>query len=234
MITGTDACTQRIDQMTDEPKDPTEGVALPTEDGDALSPMAVDGSLPADPVTKATAPDQADPSRPIRAKRPLAVVAGTDTAKGQTASPRSAPDPETGLTQKQEAFVQGIVDGKSLSDSYRDAYDVSGMTAKTVHEEACRLVANPKITARLQQINREKEEARRMLMVTDAAAAVETFRLMMAKADTDASKIRAAELLAKAAGVFTEKVEFEDKTDRTVSDLEQAIKDRLARLGLTG
>ena len=57
---------------------------------------------------------------------------------------------------------------------------------------------------------------------------------MMGKADSDATKVRAAELLAKASGVFTEKVEVTDKTDRSVSEIEQSIKERLARLGMAG
>ncbi len=73
-----------------------------------------------------------------------------------------------------------------------------------------------------------------MMGASDAAMALETFRKMMLTADTDATKVRAAELLAKAAGVFVDKVETTDKTDRTVADIEQAIAQRLQRLGLAG
>lgn len=190
----------------------------------------------------ATAPE---PSRPIRAKRHLRLVTDangkTDTT-GTTKPPapkgkksnRSAPDILTGLTDKQSSFCDAVASGSSLSDAYRAAYDASGMTDKTVNEEACRLFASPKIAARMRQISEDKAQQLRMLASSDAAAAVAVFRQMMLKADTDASKIRAAELLAKAAGVFTDKVEVTDKTDRSVSEIEQAIKDKLARLGLAG
>lgn len=138
------------------------------------------------------------------------------------------------LTDKQAMFCDGVANGLSLSDAYRAAYDTSGSMAKTVHEAACKLMADSKVKARLEAINREKEEQRRMMAASDASLALATFRRMMESADTDATKVRAAELLAKAAGVFVDKVETTDKTDRTVKDIEQAIAERLKRLGLAG
>lgn len=136
------------------------------------------------------------------------------------------------MTEKQLAFAEGVASGMTLSDAYRAAYDTSQSTDKTVWENACRLVRHHKVKARLEQIAREREEARRMLASSDAAAALETLRRMMERADSDATKVRAAELLAKAAGVFTDKVEIEDKTDRSASEIEHQIADRLRRLGL--
>lgn len=136
------------------------------------------------------------------------------------------------MTEKQLAFAEGVASGMTLSDAYRAAYDTSQSTDKTVWENACRLVRHHKVKTRLEQIAREREEARRMLASSDAAAALETLRRMMERADSDATKVRAAELLAKAAGVFTDKVEIEDKTDRSASEIEHQIADRLRRLGL--
>lgn len=207
--------------MTDKTEDQniqTDGVALPTVAADAV---------------KGSAPDPVPASRPIRAKRHLALVTG-EGEQDKATSKRSAPDTETGLTEKQSKFCDGVDAGLSLSDAYRAAYDTSGMSQKTIHECACRLFADRKVAARMEQISREKEAQRRMLTASDAAAAVEVFRQMMATAKTEAVRVRAAELLAKAAGIFTDKVEIEDKTDRSTAEIEQAIADRLRRLGLTG
>lgn len=224
--------------QTEDPNIPTADVALPTVAADAgsLTATPVDDSQQADPAIKATAPDSVPASRPIRAKRHLALVTGKDDREETTGTTRqrSAPDPETGLTDKQTKFCDGVDAGLSLSDAYRAAYDAAGMSPKTVHEAACRLFADSKVTARLTQISREKEAQRRMLTASDAAAAVETFRLMMTSAKTEAVRVRAAELLAKAAGLFVDKVEVEDKTDRSVAELEKSIAERIARLGLTG
>lgn len=224
--------------MTDDI--PTEPVALSTDatlpgGGDPLTSNPVDDSLPGDPDIKGSAPDPVPASRPIRAKRHLALVTDTEAPKDTTGKKRrSAPDPQTGLTEKQAKFCDGVEAGLSLSDAYRAAYETTGMTQKSIHELACRLFSDVKVASRLQEISREKEAQRRMLTASDAAAAVETFRIMMATAKTEAVRVRAAELLAKAAGIFTDKVEIEDKTDRSTSEIEQAIADRLRRLGLTG
>jgi hypothetical protein len=216
---------------TDDQTTQTVDVALPTVADDVvpLTATPVDASPQADPDIKPA-------SRPIRAKRHLALVTGKDDREDKTGTTkqRSAPDPETGLTDKQTKFCDGVDAGLSLSDAYRAAYDAAGMSPKTIHEAACRLFADSKVTARLMQISREKEAQRRMLTASDAAAAVETFRIMMATAKTEAVRVRAAELLAKAAGLFIDKVEVEDKTDRSTADLERSIAERMARLGLTG
>ena len=183
------------------------------------------------------------PGTETRKGRHLTVVTDNQDQTGQTeakpvkkgSASRSARNLDTGLTDKQEAFCQAITSqGMSLSDAWRSAYNASGMTPKSVNECASRLFVDVKIVARLRQIADEAAERRRMLAVSDAQLALDVLRLMSRKADTDASKIRAAELLAKAAGVFTEQVEITDKTDRSEAEIEQAIADRLRRLGLTG
>lgn len=56
------------------------------------------------------------------------------------------------LTEKQERFVQGIIEGKSQADAYRAAYPNQKNTDKTTHENASRLMNNPKIVARLTEL----------------------------------------------------------------------------------
>ena len=56
------------------------------------------------------------------------------------------------LTPKQEQFVKNIIDGMSQADAYRNSYDTSRMSDKTVHEKASRLMADGKVKARLQEL----------------------------------------------------------------------------------
>ena len=65
-----------------------------------------------------------------------------------------ARDPITGVTLQQEAFSKAIALGHlHQNDAYRSAYDVSSDTlASTVNEEASRLVHNPNVAARIQQL----------------------------------------------------------------------------------
>lgn len=160
----------------------------------------------------------------------LSLVKGGPTRTGSAT--RSARNIDTGLTDKMERFVQSITEGMNLSDAYRSAYNTAGMTPKSVNEEASKLFSSPKIAQRMRQIADEAAEKRRMLAVHDAALALRVLRNMAEEADTDAGKIRAAELLGKAAGVFTEQVEITDKTDRSEDEIEKAIAERMRRLGL--
>lgn len=185
------------------------------------------------PVSKTSAPGNRVPKA-----RHLALVTGNQQGAEKTEGPvaktkvRSAIIPHLGLTEKQEAYCQGVTSGLSLSDAYRQAYNTQSMAEPTIHQNACRMFCDSKISARIKQINREKEEQRRVMAASDAAFALGILRKMAEQADSDATKVRAAELVAKAAGVFTEQLEITDKTDKTEEELEQAIAQRLARLGL--
>ncbi|CAB4167440.1 hypothetical protein UFOVP858_32 [uncultured Caudovirales phage] len=199
-------------------------------------------------------PKPAKGSRPIRAKRHLAVVAGTDTAQVSPkakpttvgngvavkgASPtgtrrKSGKNLLLGLTSKQEAFAEHVVSGESLSAAYRLAYDAKGMSDEAVRVEASRLFMHPNVSLRVKSLNAEKEDQRRMLAVSDAEASINTLREMLKSADSSSAKIRAAELLGKAAGIFTDRIEVNDTTDRSTADIERSIADRLARLGIAG
>ena len=68
----------------------------------------------------------------------LSIITGgkTSPAGGKSKTPkvkRSAPDRETGLTEKQEAFVQAIVQGNGYATAYRMAYNTEGMADGTIH-----------------------------------------------------------------------------------------------------
>lgn len=55
------------------------------------------------------------------------------------------------LTAKQEAFVKGIIEGKSQAEAYRTAYN-SKATDKTCYEEGSKLMNNPKVASRLAEL----------------------------------------------------------------------------------
>lgn len=196
------------------------------------------------------------PTEP-RAKRHLRVIAGKD-AKGRErdkgeaqrvgAGPkapdqdkqakrrtkvRSPANPTTGLTEKQEAYVQGIASGLSLSDAYRAAYVSEGMLDNSIHRHAYALIQDPKVRSRLEEINAEKERIRRMQAVGDVEAALQTLRAIR-DTGTESGKLRAAELLAKAGGLWVDRIEVEDKTPADAAEVERRIAERLSRLGLTG
>jgi hypothetical protein len=56
------------------------------------------------------------------------------------------------ITPQQEKFARAMACGVSQSDAYRKAYKAGKMTAKQVHEEACKLAAHPKVAPRIKEL----------------------------------------------------------------------------------
>jgi phage terminase small subunit len=56
------------------------------------------------------------------------------------------------LTAKQEQFVQNIIEGMSQAEAYRNSYSTNRMSDKTIIEEASKLMANPKIATRVNEL----------------------------------------------------------------------------------
>lgn len=56
------------------------------------------------------------------------------------------------LTRQQEAFCLFVLAGDNQSDAYRKAFNCRRMKAKTVHECASKLMAHPKVTARVAEL----------------------------------------------------------------------------------
>lgn len=64
---------------------------------------------------------------------------------------------EHGLTPQQEAFVQKVVSGETLSDAYRASYQ-NKMTAKQIHEESSKMASHPKVSQRLRSLQSASSE----------------------------------------------------------------------------
>jgi phage terminase small subunit len=66
------------------------------------------------------------------------------------------------LTAKQEAFAVALAKGSNASDAYRAVYSAGRMTAKSINEEACHLVANPKVASRVAELREPAMKAARL------------------------------------------------------------------------
>ena len=194
-------------------------------------------------MTDSTKTPDKTPSRPMRGvSRHLRVVTaseGQDTRqakpkRGGPGSVKGGASTLTGLTDKQESFASLVASGKNQTEAYRLSYDAERMADATVWTEASLLLSNPKVAARLAVLNTEKENQRRMMAVSRAERVLQRLERLADSATTESVKVRANELLGKTAGLFTDQVEITDSTDRTVADIQQAITDRLRRLGVAG
>ena len=70
------------------------------------------------------------------------------------------------LTAKQENFVELITLGTSQSSACKGSCDTQNMSNKTVWEEASRLRRHPKVSARILELENEKEDRRRLQAVS--------------------------------------------------------------------
>lgn len=59
---------------------------------------------------------------------------------------------ELNLTPKQEDFCQLYIELGNASEAYRQSYDADSMNENTVNREASKLLDNPKIATRIDQI----------------------------------------------------------------------------------
>lgn len=118
------------------------------------------------------------------------------------------------LTQKQEAFVQRILEGMSQADAYRSAYPNQRMTDKTLWESASKLMKNPKVTARLKEL---RDELAKPTIMSAQERLEWLTKLIQSKEETTSDKLKAADIMNKMQGEYVQKVEAEVKSEVTIN-----------------
>jgi hypothetical protein len=156
---------------------------------------------------------------------------GTNQQTKQTRK-KSGPSRRTGgLTIKQQAFCDAVFAGNNFSEAYRQAYQAQDMSPGAIHREACVLAKHPKVSGRLEQMWAEKEQEQRMRRLSRAERVVEKLEEIGVQGKSaDGTQVRALELLGKTLGLFVDRVETEDKTERDPEVIRKEIEARLARL----
>lgn len=61
------------------------------------------------------------------------------------------------ISQKQITFAEEVAHGSTASDAYRKAYNADSMSETSVWREASRLMSNPKVTTRVQEVRQSLE-----------------------------------------------------------------------------
>lgn len=62
------------------------------------------------------------------------------------------------LTTKQEIFVQRLIEGYSQREAYKFAYNCEKMKDTTIDVEASKLLANPKVSLRYEELKNELKQ----------------------------------------------------------------------------
>jgi len=134
----------------------------------------------------------------------------------------------TRLTVQQQCFINGIIQGKSRSEAYRQAYPNDTSTPSNIAVSAYRLTQNPHIAARIAAATDYIEES----LIGDVKATRifvlrELFELSK-EAKQTGSKIKALELLGKAFDLFN----FVEVKEEPISahQLKLDLSRRLAQL----
>ena len=118
------------------------------------------------------------------------------------------------LTDKQEQFVQNILQGMNQADAYRSAYPNNKMSDKTVWEAASRLMANSKVVARLSEL-RDKLANEKIM---SAQKRMEWLTELIKNDDaSNMDKLRALDILNKMDGEYVQKIQAEVQTETTIS-----------------
>ena len=114
------------------------------------------------------------------------------------------------LTAKQEAFVTNIIQGMSQADAYRSAYDAKKMSDKTIWENASRLMANDKVTARLTELRNELAKP----SIMSAQERLEWLTQLINNAEEGTNdKLKAIDIMNKMQGEYVQKVEADVKSE---------------------
>lgn len=131
------------------------------------------------------------------------------------------------LTRKQENFACAIADGADQAAAYRTSYEAARMSAPAIWTEASQLVRHPEVARRIGELKAEAEQVRQTMLVGREEAILAQLEKEALTAKTDSARIRAIELLGRHLGLFVDRSEVKNLTDRTADDIEADIRARL-------
>lgn len=112
------------------------------------------------------------------------------------------------LTIKQENFCLAYIETGNATEAYRRSYDASKMKDAVINVKACELLANGKVTVRLEELRKPIIE-RHNITVDDLLVELEQARKAALDAATPQASAATAATMGKAKllGYLTDKVE---------------------------
>lgn len=138
------------------------------------------------------------------------------------------------LTAKQKRFAEGIVlEGLTASDSYRRAYDTQGKPV-TVNPNASRLMANSKVQATIDALERAKEVAASQTAEALKSLVVSTLVDVATNSDRDSVRVAAVKTLGTVVGVDMFRETKRIETVKDSSEIRSQIMQQLKTMMLSG
>jgi hypothetical protein len=171
-------------------------------------------------------------NKPRAIGKPVLSLVANDGGKVVRLSAGQGKD-ANGLTAKQEVFCQEVAKGSNLSAAYRIAYNAENMKPNIINNEACKLMARQDIAERVNRLIEERQAKTSHDSLRIKQHVIEKLWLESQDSKNPATvRVRALELLGKMTTVslFTDRVLTETVEARSPEDIEQQIKDKIAKL----
>ena len=107
------------------------------------------------------------------------------------------------LTVEQENFVRKYIECSCASEAYRHAYNTKRMKPETIHVEACKLLTNPKVATRVNQLQEQAQKRHEITFDRMIEMLIED-RTLARQNNQTAAAISADTAFAKMLGFMTE------------------------------
>jgi hypothetical protein len=112
------------------------------------------------------------------------------------------------MTPKQHQFAREVVLGKSQADAYRSAYNTLRMNDNSIRREASRLMDNPKVATTVAALQQKADSAVVQERIASREEVLQTLTGYMHSGEPkDSVRLRAAEMMGKHYGLFTDRIE---------------------------
>jgi phage terminase small subunit len=111
------------------------------------------------------------------------------------------------LTEKQDKFCLNIVAGMSQTDAYKNSHNAENMSIEAIYVEASRLMDNPKIALRIEELR--KEARKEVIMNTIQRKEWLTNLIMQDEKASKTDKLKALDILNKMDGEYVTKIQGE-------------------------
>ena len=131
------------------------------------------------------------------------------------------------MTPKQHQFAREVVLGKSQADAYRSAYDTARMNDNSIRREASRLMDNPNVATTVVELQQKADAAVVQERIASREEVLQTLTGYMHSGEPkDSVRLRAAELMGKHYGLFTDRIEAV-APERSAEEIEIQLEEKL-------
>ena len=134
------------------------------------------------------------------------------------------------MTPKQHQFAREVVLGKSQADAYRSAYNTLKMNDNSIRREASRLMDNPNVATTVVELQQKADAAVVQERIATREEVLQTLTSYMHSGEPrDSVRLRAAEMMGKHYGLFTDRIEAV-VPERSAEEISAALEAKLQQL----